>query len=157
MEELTIIHVTLIYMTSFTAAVTFHDNWPEGKVSPVPGHYPYIFCSITDAVFNSSEATFVYQSKSPHHNQCKDIIDIWSIKNNQWLHHVDCDRTYDVGMVFTIYYFYGSNYFHLHVDMLIPLFSLFYHQKDNSHTKAVFMPTVETRRLQVRGSFISLQ
>jgi protein O-GlcNAc transferase len=61
-----------------------------------------------------------------------------------------CDRTFDVGHAFTVFYYYGSNYFHLHYDMLIPLYAaVYYHStgKNPAGTQA-FMPSVETKRLQ---------
>lgn len=58
-----------------------------------------------------------------------------------------CDKTYDEGYVFTMYFYYGSNYFHLHYDMMIPLFSEL--RNEDKGKKIVLMPSVESVRLQV--------
>ena len=52
------------------------------------------------------------------------------------------------GFTFTIYYWgSGSNYYHMHYDVLIPLYQALYYKKQPQDV--VMMPVVESSRLQV--------
>lgn len=68
-----------------------------------------------------------------------------------------CNKTYLYGVTYTIFYWSaGSNYYHLTYDMMLPLYKHFYYASDveYSPTAAVFMPVVETSRLQVHFNWI---
>ena len=116
------------------------------------GHYPPSYCKFRDAVFDPSEQTFKYLSDSNLHSQCIGVTDIWPIKNVADISTFpgNCDITFDIDHVFTIYYWHGtSNYFHLHYDMLIPLYLAAHHDVKVDFFKQVFMPSVESVRMKV--------
>jgi len=115
------------------------------------GHYPHVYCTVTDVVLNLTEHRFFYKADRDLHSSCNDI---WPLSHNESLLMSSiCEEVYDVGHAFTIFYWAGgSNYFHLHYDMMIPLYAAIYHnttQFQGLENKHVFMPTVETTRLQV--------
>ena len=83
------------------------------------------------------------------HEQCQVIQDIWTLKRSS-LESVECDETYDQAYTFLFFYFYGSNMYHLVYDTMIPLYQMVYHNKpQHPAERVVFMPAVETARLQV--------
>ena len=65
---------------------------------------------------------------------------------------MECDEEYDNGHTFTIYYYFkNSNYYHLHYDMMFPLYLGIHYRKSEEELKStrLFMPVVQTKRLQV--------
>lgn len=117
----------------------------------VNGHYPASYCHFSDVVFSPADKAFLYRSDVDHHVGCHGVKDIWPIQNVPDI-SLNCDEVFDNGHVFTIYYWFGgSNYFHLHYDMLISLYLAVHHklEPDGNPNKHVFMPTVETKRLSV--------
>jgi hypothetical protein len=68
---------------------------------------------------------------------------------------VTCDEVYNKGHVFAVFYHYGSNYFHMHVDSLLPLFKAIYYKQENRNRPVVIMPAVEKERLEVHVFCIS--
>lgn len=118
------------------------------------GHYPHVYCTLTDVVLNLTQHRFLYKADRDLHARCSDVANIWPLSRDDSLSVSSaCEDFYEVGHAFTIYYWAGgSNYFHLHYDMMIPLYAAFYNKTpqimglDSRH---VFMPTVETSRLQV--------
>jgi len=115
------------------------------------GHYPSVYCELTDVILRVEDQKFYYKSSNRGDIQrCTGVTDVWPLEVATVSHGLiaDCNVLFDVGHIFTIYYYYGSNYFHLHYDMLIPLYSAVYYRSDNRHSHA-FLPTVETTRLQV--------
>ena len=122
----------------------------ESKVTVETGHYPPSYCSLTDVWLKTTIGMFTYKNTKEIHKQCGSVHDIWQFHMRPDLKTVHCHKVYDVGHVFTIYYWYGSNYYHMHYDLLIPFFARLYHKhKLLAGKKVVFMPTVETGRLQV--------
>lgn len=118
------------------------------------GHYPYTYCTFTDVVLNLTQQRFLYKADRDLHESCIDVANIWPISRDVSLSvSRACEEIYEVGHAFTIYYWAGgSNYFHLHYDMMIPLYAAFYYKTPQIirlNSKHVFMPTVETTRLQV--------
>ena len=120
------------------------------------GHYPHIYCTFTDVLLNLAERKFVYIDKLTLslHSSCGDIANVWPLKHNESLSISSaCEEVHAVGHAFTIFYWAGgSNYYHMHYDMMIPLYAAIYHkaiQLVGPDSRHVFMPTVETRRLQV--------
>lgn len=128
-------------------------DWPETSFELLPGHYPSVYCQFSNVVFQpeSDGGAFLYRSSVDHHRECHGVNDIWPLRNDPSLTSVSCDDTYDVGHVFTIFYWgTGSNYFHLHYDMMIPLYAAAYHAgKLAEGGRQIFMPSVETTRLKV--------
>lgn len=125
------------------------------------GHYPHIYCTLTDVVLNLTWRRFLYKADRDLHLSCNGVANIWPLSHDEFLSVSSaCEDVHEVGHAFTIYYWAGgSNYFHLHYDMMIPLYAAFYHKTPHiirPDSKHVFMPTVETRRLQVvfYGGFI---
>ncbi len=135
---------------------TFADEPQTSSIYPQRGHYPAVFCTVTNAYLDTKELVFKYKrdsgSKLAFDNACSANAGIWTMKNVSGAS--DCWRTYDEGYVFTIYFFHGSNYFHLHYDMMIPLFSHLRNQDE--HTRMLLMPSVETSRLKVDAPLQSI-
>ena len=118
------------------------------------GHYPTIYCTFTDVVLNVTARRFFYKADTDLHSSCDYIADIWPLSHDESLSISSaCEEVHEVGHAFTIFYWAASsNYFHLHYDMMIPLYASIYHstlQLRGPDSKHVFMPTVETVRLQV--------
>ena len=118
------------------------------------GHYPPIYCTFTDVMLNVTARRFFYKADTDLHSSCGDIANIWPLSHDESLSISSaCEEVYEVGHAFTIFYWGAtSNYFHLHYDMMIPLYTAIYHntlQFKGPDSKHVFMPTVETVRLQV--------
>jgi len=134
---------------------SFQQVWVETIFQNPHGHYPSSYCQFTDVVFrpDSEIGSFFYHSKIAHHENCHGVKDVWSLQNDVSNAPPKCDETFDVGHVFTIYYWGGgSNYFHLHYDMMIPLYQRAYHNSKDSGVDQgshVFMPSVESSRLKV--------
>lgn len=126
----------------------------NSTVLEVSGHYPSQYCTFTDVVLNLTECRFFYKADTDLHSTCADVAHIWPLSyDNSLSISSACDEVHEVGHAFTVFYWAGSsNYFHLHYDMMIPLYAAIYYKTlkfkgpDNSH---VFMPTIETARLQV--------
>lgn len=151
-----ILLVIFVVFPLCTVVAPDKDAWPVTNFTETIGHYPSSYCHFSDVVFSPAEKAFLYRSDVGHHVDCHGIVDIWPIRNVSDI-SLNCDEEYDNGHVFTIYYWYGgSNYFHLHYDMLIPLYSAVHHNQepDGYQNKHVFMPTVESRRLSVSISCV---
>ena len=116
------------------------------------GHYPYIMCSLTSVVLNATDGVFYYASKESLLSDCGDLGTIWQLQNRppQSQTEIQCDEEYDIGHIFLFFYFAGgSNYYHLHYDTMLPLYKdLVMGQNDSQDPSRVFMPSVETSRLQ---------
>ena len=116
------------------------------------GHYPYIMCSLTNVVLNASDGVFYYASKDPLLSDCGDLDTVWQLQNRpqQSQTEIQCDEEYDIGHIFLIFFFAGgSNYYHLHYDTMLPLYKdVVVGQNDSQGPSRVFMPAVETSRLQ---------
>lgn len=126
----------------------------NATVRIAPGHYPATYCTFTDVVLNVAEDRFFYKADRDLNSNCKYTADIWPPRHEKSLDiSAACEHVHKVGHAFTIIYWAGdSNYYHLHYDMLIPLYRVIYHETPQfigPDSKHVFMPTVETRRLQV--------
>ena len=127
------------------------EHWPDSVVSHTAGHYPHIYCQITNAYLSWENRTFYYKSKENLHSPCIGVSSVWDISHVNAI-DTSCHETYDLGYAFTIYATYGGNYFHLHYDMMIPLYKEIYHRRDGEpkNTSRIFLPTIESRRLQVQ-------
>jgi len=113
------------------------------------GHHPPQQCIIPNAMLDKEEKTFKAYN-SPEVEKLA-ISTTWSIVNND--EPFKCDKTFKHGFVFLFYYYKGSsNYFHLHYDTLIPLYSLLRDHMINGDLsdEVLLMPSVETSRLKVR-------
>ena len=136
------------------ALITTSDLSPSEFIAR-PGHYPYVWCQVSNVVLSARHKTFFYV-KNPASDvavdvKCHPVTNIWPIKErgNEAL-DLTCDEQYEEGHAFTIYYLYkGSNYYHLHLDTTMPLYQILHHNQDNLPETVVLMPTVETKRLQV--------
>ncbi len=117
-----------------------------------PGHYPGPYCSLSNAVLVSTKGTFMYKFKetsdeSSFREQCTLSLGVWKFEElNQANAGIKCDMHYNEGHVFTIYYNGGSNYFHLHWDMMLPLYVA---TRNQQNATVAFMPSVESKRMQV--------
>lgn len=152
----TILLVIFVLFPLCTVVAPDEYAWPVTNFTQVNGHYPSSYCRFSDAVLSPTEKTFLYRSDVDHHVGCYGVKDVWPIQNVPDI-SLNCDEVYDNGHVFTIYYWYGgSNYFHLHYDMLIPLYLAVHHKldPDSNPKKHVFMPTVESKRLSVSFSCV---
>ena len=115
------------------------------------GHYPFIYCHITNAMFKSSDGSFYIRGEESLLQPCRsDYFEIWSTAADEQLSEYECSEVYDVGHVFTMYYFAkGSNYYHLHLDMLFPLYKAMFNMGSPENLTRILMPSVESTRLQV--------
>jgi len=131
----------------------------NSTVHIAPGHYPSTYCTINDVILNLTERRFFYKADTDLHSRCSYVADIWPLSHDKSLDISSaCEQVHKVGHAFTIFYWQGhSNYYHLHYDMLIPLYRTIYHETPQFRgpdSKHVFMPTVETTRLQVLRQFV---
>jgi len=138
-------YLILLFCLFFTANSSVHINH---------GHYPSIYCTFTDVILNVTARRFFYKADTDLHSSCGYVAAIWPLSHDESLSISSaCKEVHEVGHAFTIFYWDGSsNYFHLHYDMMIPLYAAIYHntvQFRGPDSKHVFMPTVETMRLQV--------
>ena len=130
-----------------------YSGWGESTLEHVLGHYPLPYCTVTNVVLNGTNGIFYYRSdRDLHSKPCDLAAGVWELRNKPALDDIRCSEIFDTGYVFTIFYWYGgSNYYHLHYDVLLPLYQEIYHEKTLSKSSTcVFMPTVEVSRLQVR-------
>ena len=112
------------------------------------GHHPRQKCTVHHVMLDKQARTFKTY-KSPDSEQ---LYTTWNIVNID--KPFKCDRNVKHGFAFLFYYYKGqSNYFHLHYDTLIPLYSQL---KDymmegelNSASDVLLLPSVETSRLKV--------
>jgi hypothetical protein len=141
---------TVIGLMCWCLLVTLVRN----DVKLLPGHYPPRYCELTDVMLSMADRQFYYKPDSDVDvHSCMGVTDIWpltaaNISAELLFENGSCSMMFDVGHIFTMYYYYGSNYFHLHYDMLIPLYSAVYQHGIGKHSHA-FLPTVETSRLKV--------
>ena len=150
----TTIVITFVPVFVGSAAKAKKDARPESDVTFSLGHYPTSFCRITNVVLDTREKVFKYKQPENGNSLKKTCLftdDIWPFVNvvssNASL--PACDVVYNKGYVFTMYYYYGSNYFHLHYDTMLPLFSAVHQWPQGQVKDVVFMPSVESKRLQV--------
>lgn len=125
----------------------------DSHISSDSGHYPHRLCRITNAFLNSTDGVFYAKSNQKAlDDSCQISMQVWDIKAKPDLEEPKCDLFYDEGYIFTIFYWFGtSNYYHLHYDMMIPIFRVLYYEGNTAaSTTKVLMPTVESSRLQVR-------
>ena len=130
-------------------------SFVKNEVKIHRGHYPPAYCELTDVVLRVEDHKFYYKSSNDGDiRRCTGVIDVWPLEAAVMFDDLkaECSVSFDVGHVFTVYYYYGSNYFHLHYDMLIPLYLALYHNGDDQHSHSL-LPTVETTRLQVDYCF----
>ena len=126
-------------------------TWSPSELTITPGHYPPQLCTLTNVVLESTDGVFYYNAKTALHLTCLNIDDVWPLKNQppQSQAEIQCDEEYDIGHIFLIYYTRGSNYYHLHYDMMLPLYrDAYYGKNDSTSVSRVFMPGVETTRLR---------
>jgi protein O-GlcNAc transferase len=126
----------------------------RNDITLLQGHYPPRYCELTDVLLSMADHQFYYRpSLNVDIDSCVGVADIWplraaNISAEMLFENGNCSVVFDVGHIFTVYYYYGSNYFHLHYDMLIPLYSTIYQHGPDGKSHA-FLPTVETSRLKV--------
>lgn len=141
-----------LLLVIFVNADTTVNNDP-GVVAR-PGHYPPIWCQVSDVVLSATSRAFMVHpaTEKAMDSQCHFVTDIWPIRPLlQEKEFIKCDEELDEGHVFTIFYYAGgSNYYHLNYDMMIPLYQTLYHDIDESPGNIALLPSVETRRLKVR-------
>lgn len=101
-------------------------------------------------MFKSSDGVFYVRGEDAVLAPCiSDHFEIWSTAAEEQLTEYECTEVYDVGHVFTMYYFAkNSNYYHLHLDMLFPLYKAIFNEKPPGNSTHILMPSVETTRLQ---------
>ncbi|XP_013403104.1 protein O-linked-mannose beta-1,4-N-acetylglucosaminyltransferase 2-like isoform X1 [Lingula anatina] len=126
------------------------------EVSASYGHYPGAFCKITNVVLDGSSQSFLINIGgndviNTYKKTCSITDLVWDVQAfDGQIDDISCTETYDVGYVFTMYFYGGnSNYFHLHWDMMLPLFSVMYHDISKTGRKTtLLMPSVESSRLK---------
>ena len=144
--------LSLLASTTITA-------WGPARIIQHGGHYPGTWCEVQDVMLSSSRQAFLYQPGQENiRDKCNMINNIWPFQADPNVTQEQCDQIYDEGYAFTIYYFgRGSNYYHLHYDMMIPLYHALHSNPDLSHeTTRILMPSVESSRLEVGIEQISV-
>ena len=145
-------HVCLHLLVAIHTTLTQTPfNWSPSELTIEPGHYPTYLCALTNVVLDSTDGVFYYNAKTALHSACLNIQDVFPLKNQlpQSQTEIQCDEEYDIGHIFLMYYTGGSNYYHLHYDMMLPLYrDAYYGKNDSSSVSRVFMPAVDTTRLQ---------
>ena len=129
-------------------------RWLESDVNVAHGHYPPSYLTLSNVVLNGSDGIFHYNSPKNLLDKVNGTTEIWQFKagkKDDLIDEIRCDMVFEEGHAFTIFYFGGeSNYFHLHYDVMMPLFSAVYRNKPGDiDIQRVFMPTVESGKLQV--------
>jgi len=110
------------------------------------GHHPTQKCTIHHVMLDKKAKSF----KTYNSPDSEELFTTWNIINTN--EPFTCDRNVKHGFVFLFYYYRGhSNYFHLHYDTLIPLYSQLrdYMVEGELSNDVVLMPSVETSRLEV--------
>ena len=158
-----LISLTFSYATVIPDEDDIRVREIKSQISTLPGHYPSMVCKIQLAALNATGEYFVYAGVQDYiKNVCMgSTLDVWDIRafpkkvTLDFIQHDPndanhCHEIHDLGMVFLVFYWAkSSNYFHLHYDMVLPLFK-FMHQytKGIPDSAIVLMPSVETTRLQ---------
>jgi len=151
----------LVIIVHFCLLMTAKESVQADAAHVTVGHYPHLYCTFTDVLLNLSERRFFYRADKDLHSACDDVAKIWPLNHSDALSLSSaCEEVHEVGHAFTIFYWAGgSNCFHLHYDMMIPLYAALYHdtpQFRGPDSEHVFMPTVETVRLQVLFNVASI-
>ena len=110
------------------------------------GHHPRQKCTLHHVMLDKQARTFKTY-RSPDSEQ---LYTTWNIVDTN--EPFKCDRNMKHSFVFLFYYYYGrSNYYHLHYDTLIPLYSQIrdYMVEGELNSEVLLMPSVETSRLKV--------
>ncbi|GAB6032171.1 hypothetical protein CHUAL_010820 [Chamberlinius hualienensis] len=145
------------YINQQSVCVECNNNRAEtvkqSSVESRLGHWPASYCRITNVYLISSDNTFIINGDETVIDVCYGTRSIWNFKGitteDKTGSKLNCDETFDTGYVFTIYYHHGSNYFHLHYDTTLPMYSFFYHGKNHSlfkRNRIILMPSVEKQR-----------
>lgn len=146
--ELVILFLCLIRCKSSTSW-----KWQQSSVDIVFGHYPPSYLTFTNIYLNGSDGVFHYNSPKNLLTNVFGTHDVWQFAadNCATQDDIQCTEIFDEGYAFTIFYYGGgSNYYHMHYDVMMPLFNSIYRGKsDKTDIKMAFMPTVETSRLKV--------
>lgn len=127
-------------------------KWPDSDISATSGHYPPLHCRITHLALDARRAKFLYQGSttSSIQSRCGEYIErIWPFQRLADVGSLQCGRTFEKAYIFTMYYYYGSNYFHLHYDMMLPLYLAMHAGRKSPLKNVVLMPTVESSRMEV--------
>lgn len=139
----------------------------QSTITHQPGHWPSSYCKITNVYLNSAEKAFyVGTNDVTSIDVCYGTRNMWPITSRVRFHPEThnsnsvpsfirkCDQVFQTGYVFAIYYYHGSNYFHLHYDAAIPLYYSLHHINEEIQTpkNTIFMPSVELLRGQVLKS-----
>ncbi|XP_022243533.1 EGF domain-specific O-linked N-acetylglucosamine transferase-like [Limulus polyphemus] len=123
-------------------------------VSHFPGHWPSSYCKVKNVAFHVGEKSLkVKKSTILHLDQCFGIKDIWTFDlfKNKFMNKLDCDQVFERGYFVTMYYYHGSNYFHLHYDTVLPLYVALHcdsNNKELADEDIVILPAIELTRGQ---------
>lgn len=126
----------------------------QSEVTSLPGHWPSSYCKVTNIMFDSGSQAIRINGDLTDLDKCFKAQDLWQfdvVPHYQELNDIVCDQVFAQGHFFTTYYFHGSNYFHLHYDTLIPLFSALQEQLSKgslSFKEIALLPAVEATRGQ---------
>lgn len=131
----------------------FDSSTPKSTMDCTPGHYPGPLCTVTNLTLDHRSKTFIVYNLE--NNPLKKWgAYLWEMEESGGK-RPRCDQTVDEAYVFTFYFYFGtSNYFHLHLDTLFPIYSLLRHVEQakaatERRRSIVLMPTVEKTRMRV--------
>ena len=156
----------LVFRCTWILCGVFHLSWQTATVWPSSssvqkqhGHYPGNLCILTETYLNLTDRTFHYNSNEDLHSKmCPHTTKVWDLRHSPDPGQVECNQFFDVGYIYTVFYYQStSNYYHLHWDMLLPLYHDIYYSDDDDDNdgeespklRLAFMPSVEASRLQV--------
>ncbi|ESP05688.1 hypothetical protein LOTGIDRAFT_228161 [Lottia gigantea] len=145
--------ISIIIILGLCHMTLSEKKWLESDISATRGHYPGMFCRITNVILSAKDQKIYYKNDKSNFqfkvdNECFLNKEMWSLTKSENTSS-QCDEILDSGFFFPFYYFRGgSNYHHLHFDILMPLYNYLYFHKRNNKNTALF-PGVETSRLQV--------
>ena len=128
------------------------DDITNGSLWCTRGHYPGLFCHATNAILNHTSRTFVVSTSDSLPQESEQTFRVWPVVATPLTRPPVCDRKFKESILFTFFYWFGhSNYFHLHYDTLLPVYSYLREKRvgSNGAIDVTLMPTVETSRLNV--------
>lgn len=147
--SLTILLLILLGLDGGQCSTQDQFETPANVVSILPGHWPAGYCHVTNVVFDlGRKVLLVHRNSIQELERCFGLRDIWTVEPlDKSCNDMTWDQLFRAGHFFTVYYYHGSNYFHLHYDTLLPLYSALYGRGESSDLQDVLLlPGVEAER-----------
>lgn len=149
------VRVSVLFACTVITAIRVKSDEPNDTMGRsswcTRGHYPGPFCHAINVILNHTSRTFIVPTAHSLPQEAAQTFRVWPVISTEVPRPPVCDRTFKESVLFTFFYWYGqSNYFHLHYDTLLPIFShIREHRGHGGKHRLTLMPTVETSRLNV--------